>query len=372
MNRRTPPWRPLAFAAGLALLTLAAGACSSPEGPSPQPGPTLTCPADVSVVSNDGSAVPVTYSTPAAVGGTTPVTVACVPPSGSSFKPGSSSVTCTATDAQARTATCGFAVRVSVPPRLTLTKFMAFGDSLTEGKQSSIGPLFKLTDFAGSYPTVMASLLLARYPSQSPTMSKQGLGGETTSAGVSRLQGLLASEHPQVVLLMEGANDLSGGDATMIAPAARNMDQMVLSAKGAGATVFLATLPPQVPGGYRAGGAGLVTTYNTQMKSVAATRAVPLVDTYTALSESVTTYVGPDGLHLTTAGYQKLGEVFFAAARVVLEIPGTTPGSGAYVPLGTRIDDDSAAQTGLKPRTTTVDDGAPPATAPRSPRRPRR
>ena len=293
-------------------------------------------------VSNDGNAVPVTYTAPTAAGGAAPVNVACAPPSGSSFKPGTSAVTCTATDSLARTATCGFAVKVSVPPRLTLTKFMAFGDSLTEGKQSSIGPLFKLSDFAGSYPTVMASLLMARYAAQSPTMSKQGLGGETTAVGVVRLQGLLASERPQVLLLMEGANDLYGGDATMIAPAARNMDQMVVNAKSAGATVFLATLPPQVPGGPRAGGAGLVKTYNTQMASVASMRAVRLVDTYTALADSVTTYVGPDGLHLTTAGYQKLGEVFFAAAQAVLEVPGTAS-AGSYAPPGTRIDDSAVA-----------------------------
>jgi lysophospholipase L1-like esterase len=364
MTRPTPPRRPVALAAGLALLLLVAGACSSPEGPSPQPGPTLTCPADVAATSNDGSAVAVAYVTPTAVGGTTPVNVACAPPSGSSFKPGSSSVTCTAADAQSRTASCGFAVKVSVPPRLTLTKFMAFGDSLTEGKQSLLGPLFKLIDFAGSYPTVMASLLLGRYPSQSPTMSKQGEGGEYTSAGVTRLQGLLASERPQVVLLMEGANDLFGGDSTAIAPASRNMDQMVVSAKGAGAAVFLATLPPQRPGGPRAGGAGLVGTYNTQMKSIAVSRGVNLVDTYTPLSADLALYVGPDGLHLTTAGYQKLGEVFFAAAQVVLEIPGTTPAGAGFPLLGTRIGDD-AAPGARRPELGTI------LSSPRQPRRPR-
>ncbi len=346
MTRLTPCWRPAALAAGLPLLILTAAACSSPEGPTPPPvGPTITCPADISAVSNDGSSVPVTYTVPTAVGGSTPVNVVCAPPSGSSFQPGSTAVTCTATDASSRTATCGFSVKVSVPARLKLTKFMAFGDSLTEGKQSSVGPLFKLANFPGSYPDVLYSLLVARYTAQAPTMSRQGLGGETTSAGVVRLQGLLTTQRPEVLLLMEGANDLSGGDSTMIAPASRNMDQMVVNAKGAGATVFLATLPPQRPGGVRAGGAGLVGTYNSQMKSIAALRAATLVDTNAALSADVASYVGPDGLHLTTAGYQKMADTFLSAIQATLEIPGSTPSATASSPLGTRILDEPAFST---------------------------
>jgi lysophospholipase L1-like esterase len=358
MTRRTPSWRPLALAAGLALLVLTAGACSSPEGPSQQPGPTLTCPSDVSAVSNDGNPVGVTYPVPSAVGGTTPVTVACAPPSGSSFKTGSSPVTCTATDASARTATCSFAVKVSVPPRLTLTKFMAFGDSLTEGKPSRLYPF---DDFPGSYPSVLYSSMVARYAGQALTMSKQGLGGETTSAGLTRLTSLLKTQPPEVLLLMEGSNDLSGGDSTAIPLAVRNIEQMVVNAKAAGAYVFLATIPPQVPGSTSGKGYQIVPTYNGEIRKIAVRQNAPLVEIEDALEANLAGYFGADGLHCTTAGYQKMADTFLAAiARPPLETPAVIPSAGTWAPLGMRIDEDATANaglpnvahTGLKPRAT--------------------
>jgi hypothetical protein len=102
---------------------LTAGACSSPVDPTPPPAlPTVTCPADASAVSNDGNPVPVTYTVPTAVGGATPVAVVCAPPSGSSFKPGSTAVTCTATGADGSISTKTFTVTVqdTTPPVITV------------------------------------------------------------------------------------------------------------------------------------------------------------------------------------------------------------------------------------------------------------
>jgi subtilisin-like proprotein convertase family protein len=74
--------------------------------------PTITCPANISTVTAicDGTAAVVSYPPPTASDNCPGVTVACVPPSGSTLPIGVTTVTCTATDAAGNTATCSFTV----------------------------------------------------------------------------------------------------------------------------------------------------------------------------------------------------------------------------------------------------------------------
>jgi len=72
----------------------------------------LTCPADMKVGTLAAAGVVVNYPPPTVAGGCPPVTVACVPPSGSAFPIGTTTVTCTASDACGQTATCQFRVTV--------------------------------------------------------------------------------------------------------------------------------------------------------------------------------------------------------------------------------------------------------------------
>jgi hypothetical protein len=85
--------------------------------------PSITCPANITK-SNDPnkcSAV-VTYPTPTPSDNCNgPVTVTCSPASGSTFPVGSTSVTCTATDAAGLTANCSFTVTVNDSEKPTLT-----------------------------------------------------------------------------------------------------------------------------------------------------------------------------------------------------------------------------------------------------------
>lgn len=76
--------------------------------------PSITCPADVTATppTAGGTTVVVTFDDPLASDNCPGVTTVCVPPSGSSFAVGASTVTCTATDAAGNTATCSFAVTV--------------------------------------------------------------------------------------------------------------------------------------------------------------------------------------------------------------------------------------------------------------------
>jgi hypothetical protein len=96
--------------------------CNTTSGPScsftvtindTQP-PSITCPTNVAALTARACPAPTTnvvnYPPPTASDNCPGVTVVCVPPSGSTFPLGTTTVTCTATDAAGNTATCSFTV----------------------------------------------------------------------------------------------------------------------------------------------------------------------------------------------------------------------------------------------------------------------
>jgi hypothetical protein len=78
--------------------------------------PIITCPTNVIAVTAPACPAPAgsvtTYPPPSAADNCPKVTVVCVPPSGSIFPVGTTTVTCTATDAAGNTATCSFSVKI--------------------------------------------------------------------------------------------------------------------------------------------------------------------------------------------------------------------------------------------------------------------
>jgi hypothetical protein len=122
------------------VMSLLVAGCTSNTSPTPPPPtenpPQLTCPVLQPIQLTTGTSIAVTYANPTPVNGKPPVAVSCVQPSGSVFGIGTTGVTCTATDALQRTATCTFPVTVLAvvpPPTLVVTSFLAFGDSITWG-----------------------------------------------------------------------------------------------------------------------------------------------------------------------------------------------------------------------------------------------
>lgn len=73
------------------------------------PPPTIACPINMNVTATTSTGGVVTYPTPAATNG---ATVTCVPPSGSTFPIGTTTVTCTATNS-AGSASCSFTVTMA-------------------------------------------------------------------------------------------------------------------------------------------------------------------------------------------------------------------------------------------------------------------
>lgn len=296
-----------------ALAALAAGCArsSTPVEPSAlgaPPRPTVACPAPVVSQTFTGQPVPVAFAQPQAAGGLLPLSFSCSPASGARFPIGTTTVECTVTDALMDTSRCSFTVRVLGPPRLSATNFLAFGDSIT------LGMLFD------TYPGRLQGKLRQRYQTQDPFVFNDGVDGERASpGGQARLPFALDAHRPQVLLLMEGSNDLNGGAAG----AARGLDalsEMVRVAKGRGVLVFLATIAPQRPGGARNFTAGQVPGFNDGVRAVAQREGATLVDIYAAMVGDPS-LIGPDDLHPNERGHEVMAQTFFDAIQKLLELP---------------------------------------------------
>lgn len=172
-----------------------------------------------------------------------------------------------------------------------------------------------------SYPTQLEMLLRGRYAQQSSSIGVTNAGRPSESAadGARRFPDVVASLRPEVVLLLDGANDLALGQ-TAVNPAVQAVNSMAREARFRNARVFIATLTPPRPGGSRTLSASIVQSYNAGLANVARGEGAMLVDLYSALLSSVSTYIGVDGLHPTEAGYRRMAEALFDAIRQDLEV----------------------------------------------------
>lgn len=320
------------------MLIFAAAACLSaacgddtPTAPTPPPIPafTMQCPADVLGQSASGTPVSIQVPPPTTAGGVLPVTVSCAPV-GTPFPIGTTRVTCNASDARGVAASCAFNVNVAPPP-LARTNFLAFGDSMTAGEITVPATVTLLTGpFAAgkqivvpteSYPTELLTLLRTRFTTQAAqfVMTNAGLPREPAELGARRFPQVLAASSAQVVLLLQGAVELSALGTRGINPAALALQSMVRAARARGATVFLASLPPPRPGGVNALPLAQVVALNDQIRLGAPVEGAVFVDLYAALATNINLYIGTDGLHPTEAGYQRMADTFFASIRTTFE-----------------------------------------------------
>jgi lysophospholipase L1-like esterase len=319
----------------IALAGLVAACAKPPLSPSPQPqpqAPQITCPAPLTLTSGTGAAITATYGTATVIGGASPITTACLPASGSLFALGTTAVTCTATDAQQRTSACSFPVQIQSPPRIRLTEFMAFGDSITAGddgldaRTSSLG--WRLTPRVSvgnkAYPPVLALELASWYLAQQPHVVNAGFGGEFAAGAdtLPRFQRMLTSANPQAVLLMEGSNDILDGDPAMITGAVNSLRAMIGVAAARSIPTYLATVPPMNPDGARGRrGYATVPLLNSQIRTLAAELRVPLVEIFGAFNLDYSLLFA-DGLHPNERGYALIAETFFQSLKATLEVSG--------------------------------------------------
>jgi lysophospholipase L1-like esterase len=212
-------------------------------------------------------------------------------------------------------------------PRLSLTRFLAFGDSFTAGEvtnpvsvtpTATIGKLV-LVPFA-SYPTVLEARLRTTYPSQAILIgvTNAGVASERILDGAARFPSVYDGARPEVVLIQEGANGLPqvGPDISTGV-----MRTMVQHAKAGGSRVFVGSMLPQVVG--RPRGTTPVSellAYNNTLQLMSQQEGVVYVDLYNQMLPDAATLIGTDGLHPTEAGYRRIAELFLNAIKTVLEV----------------------------------------------------
>ena len=279
--------------------------------------------------------IPIVIDSPTVTGGASPLTTACVPASGSMFPIGLTTVTCTTTDARQRAASCAFAVMVQSPPRISATRFLAFGDSITLGEDGNSTTLTSESPTPGSggwafptvillgkqYPTVLEQLLAARYTTQSIGVANGGERGEFAgaSATVSRFTARLGQTQAQAALIMEGTNDISSGTTSAIDPAIAGLRSMIGIARSRGVRLYLATVPPLNPDGPRGRlGYATVPLLNTRIRALASSEGATLVDVNQAFGSNFA-LLSNDGLHPNADGFALIAKIFFDTIVATLD-----------------------------------------------------
>lgn len=314
------------------LLTVSLAACGGsappPPGPTPVPGaPQIGCPGPIVREGLTVTSQEVSFAGPDTIGGAPPVTAACTPASGSQFPLGDTPVTCTATDALARQATCSFIVRLR-HRGFALTRYLAFGDSLTEGENGRpIAGFIPFIDVANAYPTVLQQMFAERIPTQQIMVTNAGRGGERVTESEDRLKSEISRTGAEVLLLLQGINDLNAGRSPGAVVEA--LSDHIAKAKERGVRhVFVSTLLPVAPENCgtpppRCRGLdttnAIVSTTNQGIRAMVPANGAILVDPYDAFFANRSTYVDIDGLHMRPAGYRALATAFWD--RLVQVIP---------------------------------------------------
>lgn len=308
-----------------------------PTPPTPVPAldpPAITCPANLTIRGVLGPSQAVTYTPPTAIGGALPVTTTCTPASGGAFPLGSTAVSCAATDAQARRATCGFNVTLT-GVGLGAKKFETVGDSLTEG-ENGIANKPAFVDPPNAYPTKLQAALDAEFPGQGIVVINRGEGGRRVEYTLEKLPGYLTADRPDAVLLLTGYNNLTNpcfpgladtpACETAVDEVVDGVRDCIRRAKESPVGikyVFVSTLTPPgpvAPNAFRDRRIAIETIreVNRRIALVVAAERVTLVDTFNSFVGHEAEYVSIDGLHLRPAGYQAIANAYFAAIKATV------------------------------------------------------
>jgi lysophospholipase L1-like esterase len=222
---------------------------------------------------------------------------------------------------------------VPVPPRISiapprgigLTRYVAFGDSITWGAISGWDPRFLFAAANGGYVERLKSALDQHHAPQRFTVINEGVPGEFATYALPRFRSMLTSQKPQAVLLLEGVNDLNNDVPVSDIVAA--LRQMSDAARAVGVPVLLATMYQTYPvtdpmGQFRPNGAENIKAFNSEIRAYVSGRSnLHLVDLYAAINKRE--YVGADGLHLTDAGFEIVASVFMDRIEEAFPVRGS-------------------------------------------------
>lgn len=209
--------------------------------------------------------------------------------------------------------------------------FLAFGDSITFGVGDDPARAQK------GYPPRLQALLAAA--GVQATVQNAGFSGEDTTAGITRIDTVLASvpTSTEVLLLMEGTNDISRGisfETTMF-----NLREMARKAELKGLSVVHATAIPRVPSAWMDDRNVVNLRFAENVRDTAGTRNRDLADPFEVFSNLPNLFTNfyapvidpPDPVgHPNAAGYDRLAQVMF---DVIRDLDTVGPVPGITVPL---------------------------------------
>lgn len=211
----------------------------------------------------------------------------------------------------------------ALPAGAQLTTYLAFGDSITNPQGAFDEPSRPCPEECG-YPGRLEDLLQAA--GFEAEVINRGLGGEDTSEGLERIDSVLASVDADVMLLMEGTNDVSVG----ISPETTrfNLNQMAQKAAARGMSTVHATVIPRVPDAKQGDGSNVVTQrLNWEIRELAFTRGRELADPFEVFRSHPNPFAelyfsGADAVgHPNPAGFDLLAEIFFDVVTGVDSVP---------------------------------------------------
>jgi lysophospholipase L1-like esterase len=193
-------------------------------------------------------------------------------------------------------------------PTTQPTPIVCFGDSITKA----------------GYPEVLAQLL-------NVPVHNAGVGGNTSSQGLKRIQKDVIDYHPKIVVIFFGTNDSRVDDEKVHVPIEKyeaNLATMIQMCREAGAQVILCTPPPINPEPYfnrhkkaafdAAGGLdAVIGSYRAAMKRVGEEQKVQVIDLGSILADDKT-FLSPDGVHPTKEGTATLARLVAEKVKPML------------------------------------------------------
>lgn len=205
------------------------------------------------------------------------------------------------------------------------TRYLAFGDSITQGYGDDDSRAQK------GYPPRLQALLAQR--GKSAVVINAGLGGETTAEGLSRLGPVLAQNPADVLLLMEGTNDIN--EKVSLETTTFNLDAMAKKANAAGLSTVHATIIPRRPTANADPDNQVTGQLAARIREIASANERKLADPFEVFFYETPGVFGKDylggidNLHPNAAGYDLLAQVF---ADVLTGVDAVPPVLGLYTP----------------------------------------
>jgi lysophospholipase L1-like esterase len=209
-------------------------------------------------------------------------------------------------------------------------KFIAFGDSITEGVGDDPARAQK-----GYPPRLQTRLQTAGV---SATLINAGKGGEKTPEGLTRIDSVLAQGIPgDVLILMEGTNDVTQRDDIPLETTIFNLDRMAERAENLNLTVIHATVIPRPPNARIDPDNVMTDQLNGRIRHMAGVRQRPLADPneiFRGTAGLFGTYYSTDPEdrvgHPNAAGYDLLTGLFFNLIQGIDRVP---PVPGIHSPV---------------------------------------